>query len=86
MAHFVANRCQTRVTTVDPTSMGGSIPVSPSVPAYSNGVIKLNKLKRTTVLGYMFGGIFSTVQQTGNTITQTGASNQAFQVTLTPNA
>ena len=58
---------------------------SPSVPAYSNGVVKLNKLKRAIVLGYVYGGIFSTVQQTANTITQTGASNQVFQVTLTPN-
>ena len=38
---------------------------SPSVPAYANGVIKLNKLKRPTVLGYMYGGIYSTVAANG---------------------
>ena len=38
---------------------------SPAVPVYSNGVIKLNKLKRPTVVGYVYGGIFSTFQQTG---------------------
>jgi len=57
---------------------------SPFVPAYSNGVIKLNKLKRPTVLGYIYGGIVSTAPQTANTEAQTGASNQVFQVTLTP--
>ncbi len=59
-------------------------PVRPC-PTYANGVIKLNRLKRPTVLGYMYGGIYSTVQQTANTVTQTGASNEVFQVTLTPN-
>ena len=58
---------------------------SPSVPAYKSGVIKLNKLRRPTVLGYVYGGIYSTAQQTANTVTQTGASNEVFQVTLTPN-
>jgi hypothetical protein len=47
-------------------------------------VIKLNKLKQPTVLGFLFGGIVSTAQQTANTETQTGASNQVFQMTLTP--
>ena len=57
---------------------------SPFVPAFSNGVIKLHRLKRPTVLGYIYGGIYSTAQQTTNTTTQTGASNEVFQVTLTP--
>lgn len=58
---------------------------NPSVPAYSNGVVKLNlnRLKRPTVVGYIYGGIFTTTQQADPT-TQTGASNQVFQVTLTP--
>jgi hypothetical protein len=54
------------------------------LPTYRNGVIKLNQVKRPTVLGYMYGGIYSTVAQTSNTATQTGASNQVFQVTLIP--
>ena len=36
-------------------------------------------------MGYMFGGIYSTVPNpTTNTFSQTGASNQVFQITLTP--
>jgi hypothetical protein len=58
---------------------------SPGLPTYRNGVIKLNQLKRPTVLGYMYGGIYSTVAQTSNTAAQTGASNQVFQVVLVPN-
>lgn len=50
-----------------------------------NGVISLNDLRGPTVLGYMYGGIYSTVPATGNnTFSQTGASNQVFQITLTP--
>ena len=66
----------------------GHYMANPSVPMYANGVIKLDKLKGPTVVGYMYGGIFSTVAQTsGDPIieeTQTGASNQVFQVTVTP--
>jgi hypothetical protein len=58
---------------------------SPTVLAYSNGVIKLNKFKRPTVFGYMYGGIYSSAQQAANTQMQTDASNQVFQVTLMPN-
>jgi hypothetical protein len=59
----------------------------PFLPTYANGVIKLDKLKGATVLGYMYGGIYSTVAETSGDptveATQTGASNQVFQVTLT---
>ena len=55
---------------------------------YANGVINLARLKGPTVLGYMYGGIYSTVPQTSFdpviAETQTGASNQVFQVTVTP--
>lgn len=45
----------------------------------------LNKLSGPTVMGYMYGGIYSTVQTTStNTFSATGASNQVFQITLTP--
>ena len=56
-----------------------------ALPAYTNGVIKLNTLSGPTVLGYMYGGIYSTVAFTpDNTFTATGASNQVFQIVLTP--
>lgn len=51
----------------------------------STGVLALGRLRGPTVVGYMFGGIYSTVSiTTGNTFQATGASNQVFQVTLTP--
>jgi hypothetical protein len=65
----------------------GAFMNNPRLPLYANGVIKLNKLKPTTILGYIYGGIYSTVAETsGNPAiqaTQTGGSNQVFQVTLT---
>lgn len=55
-----------------------------AVPAFSNGVLKLSKLRGPTVVGYLFGGNYSTVSNTsGNTFQATGASNQVFQITLT---
>jgi hypothetical protein len=44
----------------------------------------LPQLKRPTVLGYVYGGITSTEQQTTDSTTQTGSTNQVFPVTLTP--
>jgi hypothetical protein len=56
-----------------------------AVPAASNGVMKLNRLRGPTVVGYMFGGNYSTMSITsGSTFRATGASNQVFQITLTP--
>ena len=59
-----------------------------SVPHYANGVVNLARLRRPTVVGYMYGGIFSTVAETSfNPViaaTQTGASNQVFQIVVTP--
>ena len=56
-----------------------------ALPTYRNGVVQLNKLSGPTVLGYMYGGIYSTVANTtGNTFSATGASNQVFQIVLTP--
>lgn len=55
-----------------------------SLSTYAGGVIRLNRLRGPTVVGYMFGGIYSTVSATtGNTFSATGASNQVFQITLT---
>ena len=58
---------------------------TPGLPAYSNGVLKFNKLAATTTLGYIYGGVFSTVGDTMDPATQTTASNQVFQVTLVKN-
>jgi hypothetical protein len=59
--------------------------INKALPTYANRVIKLSRLRGPTVVGYMYGGIYSTVSNTtGNTFRATGASNQVFQITLTP--
>ncbi len=62
--------------------------VNPSLATYSNGVVKIKRRGGPIVLGYMYGGIYSTVPQTSDNpvveATQTGASNQLFVITLTP--
>ncbi len=55
---------------------------TPGLPSYANGVLKLNNLRSGTVLGDIYGGVYSTVGDTTNPATQTTASNQVFQVTL----
>ena len=58
---------------------------NPALPTYRNGVIPVHALHGPTVVGYMFGGIYSTVSTTTtDTGSATGASNQVFQITLTP--
>ncbi len=59
--------------------------INQAVPTFSNRVIKLNRLRGPTVVGYMFGGIYCTVSNTSShTFRATGASNQVLQITLTP--
>jgi hypothetical protein len=53
------------------------------LPTYPNGVIALDKLKKPTFIGYIVGGIASTVTDT-NCTTDTQASNYVFKVTITP--
>jgi hypothetical protein len=55
-----------------------------ALPTSCNYVIELSRLRGPTVIGYMYGGIYSTVPSTTNQFGQTGASNQVFQITLTP--
>jgi hypothetical protein len=57
---------------------------SPGLPQYGNGVIQLDQLTQPITLGYMFGGIFSTVPNTTDPATQTSATNALFRVVLTP--
>lgn len=59
--------------------------INQALPTSSKGVIALSRLRGPTVVGFMFGGIYSTVSNTsGNTFRATGASNQVFQITMTP--
>jgi hypothetical protein len=68
-----------------PTYLGAGselIPVE-SVPAYGNGVLKLDNLTAdSTLVGYIFGGINSSAKNIffTNTGTQSTASNQIFKV------
>jgi len=56
------------------------------LPQYANGVLNLDQLlAQTTTLGYMYGGIVSTVGNTSNQAVQTMASNAIFKITLIPN-
>lgn len=59
--------------------------VSPGLPTFENGVLRLDQLPGPTTLGYIYGGIISTVGNTQNPLTQTTASNLVFKVTLVPN-
>jgi hypothetical protein len=59
---------------------------APGLPMSSNDVVQFNQLSGPTVLGYMYGGIFSQVANPGGSGPGlSGSSNQVFQVTLTPN-
>lgn len=62
---------------------GAKFIIAPNVPAFSNGVLNLEKIKKSTVIGYIVGGIQSTVPNT-NTISDSAASPHIFKVTLTP--
>ncbi len=58
---------------------------APGLPMSSNGVIEFSQLSGPTILGYMYGGIYSQVPNPGGSGPgQSGSSNQVFQVTLTP--
>ncbi len=53
------------------------------IPLYRNGVIQLDKIKEPMVIGYIAGGIMSTLPNT-NTISDSTSSPYVFTVTLTP--
>lgn len=56
---------------------------APHVDAYPNHVLKLKRIKQPTVIGYIIGGIQSTLPNT-NTQADSAASPYIFKVTLTP--
>lgn len=51
------------------------------LPMYQNGVLKLDKIKKPTLVGYIVGGIQSTLPNT-NTQSDSAASPYIFKVTL----
>ena len=57
---------------------------TPGLPQYANGVIQLDGLSQATTLGYMFGGIHSTVPNTTDPASQTSATGALFRVVLVP--
>lgn len=56
--------------------------LSPSVPSYSNGVIKLSELSGRTFAGYVFGGIKGRIPNGGPTF----PSELTYKVYITPEA
>jgi hypothetical protein len=57
---------------------------APGLPQYANGVIQLDGLSQATTLGYLFGGIHSTVPNTTDPASQTSATSALFRVVLVP--
>lgn len=55
-----------------------------SVRQYPNLVVNFDKIKSPTVIGYIIGGIMSTVPNTTDSATQTAASPYIFQLIVTP--
>lgn len=62
---------------------GATFVPAPNIPQFANGVLNLAKIKRRTVIGYIIGGIQSTVPNTSSN-SDTAASPYIFKVTLTP--
>lgn len=56
---------------------------SSHLPTFDNGVIKLDEINKKTVIGYIVGGIQSTVPNTSNQ-TDSAASPYVFKVILAP--
>lgn len=54
---------------------------APGVPQYPNGVLRLDALRGSTVVGYLVGGILATAPYPGD---GTCASPRFYAVTLTP--
>lgn len=74
-------------TTVNPGNVlrfgAGAYFIPGNVSQYPNGVMFLDNIKKPTVIGYIVGGIQSTLANT-NTDADSTASTYVFKVTLTP--
>jgi len=58
----------------------------PRLPQSAGGVLNVDQLlDQPTTLGYLYGGILSTLGLTTNQATQTAASNALFKIVLVPN-
>ncbi len=57
--------------------------IAPNMPVYSNNILNLNKITAQTVVGYIIGGIASTLPNTSSRSDST-ASPYIFKVVLTP--
>jgi hypothetical protein len=62
---------------------GAAFIPNPKIPTFNNNIIRLDDLKEKTLLGYVVGGIASTVPNT-SFMTDTSASSYIFQVFFTP--
>jgi len=62
---------------------GAKFMPAPDIHIYKNGVLKLKKIKKPTVIGYIIGGIQSTLPNT-NSSSDSAASPYVFKVILTP--
>jgi hypothetical protein len=61
----------------------GAYFIANNISQYANGVINLDNIRQPTVLGYIVGGIQSTLANT-NTQSDSAASPYVFKVTLVP--
>lgn len=62
---------------------GANFMVHPKIKHYANTVMNLDSIRVPTVIGYIVGGIQSTLQNT-NTMVDSSASAYVFKVTLIP--
>jgi len=69
---------------VDATLLGAETTffLAPGVPAYDNGVLRLEQISGPTVIGYLVGGIAATQPYSADG--PTCASNMIYTVTLSP--
>lgn len=58
--------------------------IKEGISTYSNGVIKFDKLKGPTIVGYIVGGIISTLPNTNAQQVETTSSPYIFAVTIIP--
>lgn len=62
---------------------GGNFFIDPNLKTYCNEVVPFNQIQKRRTLGYIVGGIMSTLDNTNN-MTDSAASPYIFQVIITP--